>query len=217
MPYIDWSDEYSVGIRVIDNDHRELFDLVNQLHEGLESHAGSAIIGQTTDRLIRYVKEHFKREEGLMFEYGYPGLEEHRRKHNEFVWLVSAIRKIVLECPHRLDGHKLLNFLSKWLTSHIMKTDREYLPYLHSEPQKSGRQKPQAGRAGTTQPDNETEELIETTLAVPADKVDLLRRCATILRAGGPAAESLFEIANPISAMTTADALKIADALLRRD
>lgn len=217
MPFIEWSPEYSVGIRVIDNDHRELFDLVNQLHEGLESHTASTSITQTIDRLIRYVKEHFQREEGLMYEYGYPGLEAHRKKHNEFVWLVSAIRKIEIECPHRLDGHKLLSFLSTWLKSHIMKTDRDYLPYLSSKPGEMIDAHNYTEPVALMEPASQADEMTEVSVLVPADRVDILRRCGAILRAGGPAAASLYEIANPISAMTTEDALQIADALLRKN
>lgn len=217
MPFIEWSPDYAVGIRVIDNDHRELFDLVNQLHEGLENGFAASSINQTTDRLIRYVKEHFKREEGLMFEYGYPGLEEHRKKHNEFVWLVSAIRKIEVECPHRLDGQKLLRFLSTWLKSHIMKTDREYLPYLNSKAAEPVKERREISATAYLETESVEADLVEVTIAVPPDRADILKRCAAILRAGGPAAASLYEVANPIAAMTTKDALEIARPLLRTD
>ena len=62
MNLFEWSQDYAVGIRLIDNDHRGLFETINALHEAVQQESGEAEIGNTLNALIRYVQEHFTRE-----------------------------------------------------------------------------------------------------------------------------------------------------------
>ncbi len=72
MSRFEWSDEYSVGIRMIDYDHRGLFEVLNDLQDAVEHRHGEAEIGHTITYLVHYVQAHFEREERLMREYGRP-------------------------------------------------------------------------------------------------------------------------------------------------
>jgi len=79
MSFFPWSEEYSVHLRVIDNDHKDLVDTVNALHDGIKGGSARDKIGQIIGNLARYVDDHFVREEGLMEAYSYPNLAQHKR------------------------------------------------------------------------------------------------------------------------------------------
>jgi len=214
--YFPWSDEYSVGIRLIDNDHRELFSVVNDLHALQEEDAPIDQLRDITNRLTRYAQEHFEREEHLMAEYKFPGLNAHRQKHHDFVRMIYAIRKIELECPKRLDLSKLLDFLVGWLRRHILNVDREYITFLSGD---YGRRDSDLTRPlledAEDAKDGPVSEDVVVTVTVPFSAVSTIRRCARILRLGGDDAGALESLTDPISGMTIDDALEIAKVVLQ--
>ncbi|MEQ9488808.1 MAG: bacteriohemerythrin [Alphaproteobacteria bacterium] len=214
---MEWSEKYSVGIRLIDNDHRELFDVVNALAQHVEDDAASIHLSQITERLSRYVKEHFQREEKLMRDYAYPDLAAHHMKHLEFVRVILAIRKIEQDCPEKLDPDKLLLYLSKWLRMHIMQTDRQYLPYLTGdydtrEPANDKESKNSGGAEEAT----DERFSVNVNIKVSSDDVDTIQKCAIALRHNMKIAESIRSIVQPMSLITTAEALELAEPLLRK-
>jgi len=215
--YFPWSDEYSVGVKLIDDDHRELFETVNELHAEIKATPSPRKMREITDRLTRYAQEHFEREEHLMAEYNYPHLIEHRQKHHNFIRMVYAIRKIEAECPDRLDPQRLLVFLEGWLRRHILKEDKAYEPALRGD---YGRRKSDITEPLKTASDGdgkENTELVTVPVQVPFWAVNVIRRCARLLRLGKEGAKAIEEITDPISGMTLDDALQIGELVLRRD
>ena len=214
--YLPWSDDFSVHIRNIDGDHKELFDTVNQLHAEIERQSSAAEVGFTIGLLARYVHEHFEREEKLMAEYDYPQLAEHKMEHWRLRRKVYAIRKIHSEEPKRLDANKLLDFLRSWLVHHILGSDMKYAAYLHGD--SPGKKladfrpppKPQsaAKRAGAMRSES-------VTVEVPAGKARLIRRCAELLRRDGKEAHVIEELTDAIAGMTLEEALSEAASVLR--
>jgi len=211
MPRFVWSEEYSVGIRLIDNDHRGLFDAMNDLTDAIERHGSAAEVAHTIHYLVQYVKEHFQREEGLMRDYGYPEFEEHKQKHRKLSRQVHAIQKLHDASPELVDLTKLVEFLRGWLMRHILGSDMDYAPYLKGDmvPEPAP-----AEEAETEAAENGMPQLARLTLQVPPDRAEVLVRCAEILRAGGSTADDLEDFASPLAAMTLDDAKKIAEFVL---
>lgn len=215
--YFPWSDEYSVGVKLIDNDHRELFETVNELHAEIESTPSPQKMREITDRLTRYAQEHFEREEHLMAEYHYPHLTQHRQRHHDFIRMVYAIRKIELECPDRLDPQRLLDFLEGWLRRHILKEDKDYVPALRGDYGRRNSDITAPLKTATDGEENKKDELVTVPVQVPYAAVNVIRRCARLLRLGEAGAKAIEQITDPISGMTTSDALEIAALVLRKD
>ena len=71
---IEWSDEFSVGIQEIDEQHKVLVGLLNQLHQAIREHHGRATSREILGRLAEYTRTHFLLEESLMRLTHYPGL-----------------------------------------------------------------------------------------------------------------------------------------------
>jgi len=130
MPFIEWSKEYETGNRDVDVDHRGLFALINDLHDKMEDGAAEASVGVTIGALEDYVKIHFDREETLLTACGYKDLERHKAVHRNLEAQVAAYRSAYEDDPAAFDMAGFMEFLSEWLTHHILKTDMAYVPFV---------------------------------------------------------------------------------------
>ena len=122
---VEWSDELSVGIQEIDEQHKYLVGLVNELNEALITRGGTDAVRETFDRLIEYTRTHFVVEESLMRILGYPDYENHKHSHEQLLGQVLAFKER-FETEHRVHRRELMEFLKQWLTQHIMKEDVLY-------------------------------------------------------------------------------------------
>jgi hemerythrin len=128
---VEWDDRYSVGIPLIDEQHKELVRLTNELYEG-------CLAGEETARdyfmtavkgTVDYVKYHFGMEEKLLQNSGYPELAEHKREHEAF------IKHIVDEVQSFNAGKKFVpnvfvRYLKDWILSHIAVADKRYSVFI---------------------------------------------------------------------------------------
>ena len=130
--YLTWKDSYSVGIESIDNDHKKLIHLINNLQTAIDYKTDKLIEKQTLDEVIDYTHYHFDREEGLMEENGYPDFVAHKAKHKE---MIEKVNEFVLEFETDEEDaiQSLLAYLKSWLINHINGTDKEYSEYLISK------------------------------------------------------------------------------------
>jgi hemerythrin len=131
MPFMTWTDKLSVGVKVSDDDHKRLIDLVNRLDDGMRTGQGKEVVGKVLDELVRYTKFHFAREEQMFAKTGYPAAV-HKKEHDDLV-------KQVLDLQARYQKGELalsmetLEFLKNWLVNHIQGTDKKYGPFLNSK------------------------------------------------------------------------------------
>jgi len=130
--YIKWHSSMDTGIDLIDNDHKKLISLINQLQNATQYKVDDNIIDQIMDDLINYTKYHFEREEFLMRTNQYPGYEDHKNLHEKMIGKMSECMKEYKSNPdNTIDD--ALNFLKNWLINHIKGDDREYIPYLENK------------------------------------------------------------------------------------
>ena len=130
--HFPWLPAYNVGIAVIDEQHRRLVDLINQLHEALLKRQSKAVMGRILAQLTNYTEVHFAFEEDLMSRYDYPGYHSHKRVHEEMRAKVLALAydqaagRVVISL-------QVMEFLKEWLSSHILGTDQLYRAFLRQE------------------------------------------------------------------------------------
>jgi hemerythrin len=114
---------------VIDEDHRQLFALIQEFNAAAEAQGGEvdhAKMGDVLTRLNDYVNDHFAREELAQIEAKYEGYEENKRQHEELTnTLTLFTEKFRGAAPGeaKADTAKLKTFLGVWLGQHILKTD----------------------------------------------------------------------------------------------
>ena len=127
--YLAWKDEYSVGIDSIDQQHKRLVNLINQLHTAVTYSTGEQFEREALDELVDYTKTHFTYEEGLMEQNGYPDFEPHKAQHRKMIQKVDAVLA-EYEKDQDTAMNEALDYLSDWLINHINGTDKEYSSFL---------------------------------------------------------------------------------------
>lgn len=139
--FVDWTDELSVGIEEIDEQHKVLVNLINRLFDETVVHqSGSAtttaVMEEILHELVEYTVIHFAVEESLFRIFDYPETEVHVRHHNELKVQVIDIQKKV-KAREAVVNTELLMFLKKWLENHILHEDKLYGPFLIKQGVKS--------------------------------------------------------------------------------
>lgn len=120
-----WSDEFSVNIEEVDEQHRTLVGLVNDLHVAIREHRGKTASRKVLDRLAEYTRTHFMLEESLMRLTRYPGFDVHRQQHEDLIAQVQSLQ-YKLDHENAAITFELLNFLRKWLIQHILESDKRF-------------------------------------------------------------------------------------------
>jgi hemerythrin len=125
-----WTEEYSVGVKELDDHHRQLFSLLNKnLKSVIEIKGDSKTIVPDLKKLQEYAVTHFKAEENLFLKINYPDATAHIHEHEEFQKELQKLDTLA-NGTDDLARLKLLLFLSTWFTKHIMTADKKYIPYL---------------------------------------------------------------------------------------
>ena len=124
MSFIFWTNEYSSKIEEVDNQHKFLIQIIDDLYMALQKGEQQNIQNDLLFRLLNYVHYHFAYEEGLMMQSQYPGFEKHKIEHQRLTIKVLDYYKDV-KIRNRDISAELLIFLRDWLNEHILKTDKE--------------------------------------------------------------------------------------------
>jgi hemerythrin len=123
--FFQWSDSFSVGIPEIDEQHKVLVSLLNQLHAAFRERNGTQASREILDRLAEYTRTHFLLEESLMRISRYPGLDEHRAQHEDLIKQVTSLQT-KLDAGKASISVELLQFLLNWLSKHINESDKRF-------------------------------------------------------------------------------------------
>ncbi len=127
--FIEWSDALSIGVREIDDQHKHLAYMVNELNEGISGGWGKEAREHVLTELIEYTRVHFATEESLMSISAYPGAAKHKKQHESLIDTVNDHVKKYSDDP-KASSYDLLFFLKKWLVNHIMGEDKNLGEYL---------------------------------------------------------------------------------------
>ncbi len=131
---IEWVDEvYSVGITKIDDQHRQLIELINAI-ENCKDQKDHEFVEKVLNTLGMYTKVHFAFEESILKKLNFAEFDQHAGKHRIFAQRIeSAVEQYHnSECREELLPG-LLNFLRDWLLNHILVEDMKYKKFLFEE------------------------------------------------------------------------------------
>jgi hemerythrin-like metal-binding protein len=124
-----WTQEYSVGVRKLDEQHQELFRIVNELMESEQSRPNSQRIAHILDLLGKYAEYHFNTEERTMKEYGYPEYVSQVSEHTAFKLRIAGFRRDATTGERGLT-RKMIVYLQEWLARHILGSDAKFKDFL---------------------------------------------------------------------------------------
>lgn len=132
MSFITWNDSYSVGVVLIDNQHKRLINIINELSDAMGAGKGKDVLGKVLQELIQYVNTHFKTEEDYMVKYSYPEYEAHRYEHEK---LTDEVKRFYedFNAGKALLTIQIMNFLRNWLMDHIVVKDKKFGKFLNEK------------------------------------------------------------------------------------
>jgi hemerythrin-like metal-binding protein len=135
MAAIAWSEMMSVGVPVLDADHKTLVGLVNNLHRSIGDAEEYATLGSVLQALEDYAGYHFAREERVMEVCRYPSRETHGRMHHRLAHQVRELKERYDHDQTTVRAKDCLDFLHKWLFEHICSTDMDYRSWVIGHPE----------------------------------------------------------------------------------
>ena len=134
MKFIQWSENLRVNIEEIDNQHKNIFKVINNLHNKLKIGEGITVIKPTLNSLIEYVINHFSTEEKWMKKYNFPELEQHKQEHQKYI---TEIKGIIIKYEDRartpLLARDILISLGSWYRIHIEEYDIKIGQFLKDQ------------------------------------------------------------------------------------
>ena len=133
MPLMNWTEKLSVGVAVIDDDHKKLVAMVNGLYDAMQAGRGKDTLGQILDDLVQYTKVHFAREEKFFAQTGYPGALLHKQEHDALTGQVVDVQHKYAAGASATLSLDVLHFLKDWLIQHIQGSDQKYRPHLNAK------------------------------------------------------------------------------------
>jgi hemerythrin len=123
---IEWDDKYSVGISIIDNEHKKLIGIINKAIVLEQNSCNLKEITGVLNEMNKYALTHFADEEAYMVQFNYPDYEQHRKEHQGFSIETMAFLDSATEGDCQL-ACKILEHLKNWLAHHVQGTDRKYI------------------------------------------------------------------------------------------
>ncbi len=129
--YVSWSNSYSMGVKLIDDQHKGLLVFVNDLFNHVTGNEEDELVyfKEVIHKAIQYVKDHFQTEEKMMIATRFSGYGEHKKVHDEFTMMVVKSVK-EFEEGKRLVLEKFAHYLKDWVLTHIAIMDRQYADYF---------------------------------------------------------------------------------------
>ena len=131
MALFTWNDSYSVKVALCDQQHKKLFEIINDLAGAMRSGKGNDAVSKTVGELLQYTRTHFQAEEALLKKANYPQLAAHQEMHKKFINDVEGLVKQARE-GKAANSIQVLNLLRDWLVNHIQKTDKQYSECLNA-------------------------------------------------------------------------------------
>jgi hemerythrin len=127
---IKWDDKYSVGISIIDEEHKKLFGILNKAILAKEHNDNPEELRKVLREMTNYALTHFKSEEAYMKKFNYPEYEAHKEEHRGFSVETIAYHDKVIKGDYQI-ANEILEYLKWWLVNHIQATDKKYVVFFN--------------------------------------------------------------------------------------
>ena len=126
---IVWKPEYSLGIPIIDEQHRGIVTIINSFYYGMQNKLeySESMLISIIDMMHSYSGIHFKTEEKFLEKFNFPYIAQHRELHYE---LTNTLPKVSKKSLLNNDPSQFMEFLKKWWIDHICNEDRKFRDYL---------------------------------------------------------------------------------------
>ncbi len=142
MASIKWTRKMSVGVPELDDDHKGLLAVINELEVHATGEADEQAVRRSLNWLLRYAQTHFAREQAVMTCCNFPMLSEHIDEHRDFVSRMHDSITAFDENPDLAAANvrdTLISYLEKWWYHHILSEDMKYKRFAEQNLRQSRR------------------------------------------------------------------------------
>lgn len=131
LPMI-WTTDLSVNVKVLDDDHKKVFAMINELEETIMAGHSKKVLETVLDRLMEYTMIHLAREEELFAQTGYVEALAHKKEHLRMVNRVQDVQGRFKDGSFVMLSLELMSFLQNWWIIHIQGFDKMYVAYFNA-------------------------------------------------------------------------------------
>lgn len=128
QPKFVFSEEYYTGITFVDDEHKELFRIIEDVNQVIKNdyvHDKYDEIVRLLEELKNYTQYHFKDEEEYMEKIGYEGLDAQKKAHDAFISRLEELDLEEIDDNQQQTLEELMEFLTEWLVNHILYMDKK--------------------------------------------------------------------------------------------
>lgn len=129
-----WTEKYATGVEVVDDQHKELVNLTNQLYQACLAGNESAdtVFKRAMHRMVEYVRFHFGFEQNLLERANFPMFREHKQEHDKLIrQILDAVKNY--EEGKKFVPNQFVRTLKDWVFSHIAVSDKVYAAYIATQ------------------------------------------------------------------------------------
>jgi len=123
MSLIEWRKEFETGVPEVDHEHRELVDIINQLHEHMASGADRSHVTKFLGEVFAKIAAHFALEESIMRKHAYDEYEAHKAEHERLLDEIRDIMDAQQGKPSAAYGDRLSSAVRDWFVDHFKSKD----------------------------------------------------------------------------------------------
>ena len=131
MPLIEWNNYYSVNVEEIDDQHKMLVEMINDLDRAFREDKSYEATVEIIIKLKEYATNHFATEEKYFDLFNYADTKLHKNEHNDFTLKVKKFQKDFVDGSATLSAD-VMNFIYDWLRLHILESDKKYTECFNS-------------------------------------------------------------------------------------
>jgi hemerythrin len=129
---LQWQEEYSVGVKELDDQHQNLLNIINSLLSEKEDEFDQNKLSIAISAMIHHAYIHFATEEQYLAQANYPDFKPHVLDHVGFIMKTLEL-SLKVKDGTRENRLELLSYLKNWYSSHVLGIDRQYIPYLKTQ------------------------------------------------------------------------------------
>ena len=123
---VNWNDNYSIGLHIIDQQHKKWIDFINSLYKSFKNQISAKELEEDILKLIDYTDYHFGFEEKYLEDFDCNNTDEHKKSHEKFV---AKIKNFQLQFSEGNQDavYKLIVYINNWVLNHIQTEDQDYV------------------------------------------------------------------------------------------
>lgn len=126
MTLFNWGEIYKTDIPEIDDQHKHLIELANELHNSIQENKEYTIIKKIIFDLVEYTRRHFSYEEQFIKKNNPDEFEHHHLQHKNLIDRMTHILKSYSPNKPQM-AVELLELMKFWIIQHIRKNDSRYI------------------------------------------------------------------------------------------